>query len=208
MISGSSGWAFQVAVTFDTRSDRLISHKLIESGLFLKLGTEHGMEHGMERNKEWNGMEYGMAHCMERKSGTDAWNRAGTEILCLEQLHGTEVRNSCRILCLEQMHGTELERKFTQEQTHRTHGTWNGSWYTAQNKIEVLFRRCYAVCDVSVIWRNARSGKQRQVANKRRTRRRGAAHFIRVTRCYFRNTFPTKRRRKYIFESSTCKCQT
>ena len=29
--------------------------------------------------------------CMERKSGTDAYNRSGTEILCLEQLHGTEV---------------------------------------------------------------------------------------------------------------------
>ena len=27
---------------------------------------------------------------MEQKSGTDALNRAGTEILCLEQLHGTE----------------------------------------------------------------------------------------------------------------------
>ena len=31
---------------------------------------------------------------MEQKSGTGAWNRARTEILCLEQLHGTEVLNN------------------------------------------------------------------------------------------------------------------
>ena len=62
---------------------------------------------------------------MERKSERDAWNRAGMEILCLEQLHGTEVLKSCmeqswnrntlsgtaawnkagkEILCLEQLH--------------------------------------------------------------------------------------------------------
>ena len=33
--------------------------------------------------------------CMERKSGADAWNRSGTEIVFLEQLHGTEVCKSC-----------------------------------------------------------------------------------------------------------------
>ena len=74
---------------------------------------------------------------MERKSGTDAWDRAGMEILCLEQLHETVVRNRCmeqslngntleqlhvtevwnrvgtEILCLEQIHGTELAQKNT-----------------------------------------------------------------------------------------------
>ena len=63
---------------------------------------------------------------MERKSVTNAWNRSGTEILCLEQPHGTEVCNSCMEQIwngntlsgtaawngsLEQMHGTELELK-------------------------------------------------------------------------------------------------
>ena len=58
----------------------------------------------------WNraGMErFCLEQLQEGKSGTDAWNRAGTEILYLEQLHG-------------QMHGTELEQN-THEQTHRTH---------------------------------------------------------------------------------------
>ena len=61
---------------------------------------------------------------MERKSIKVGWNRSGTEILCLEQLHGTEVWNRCieqswngNTLSgtaawngsLEQMHGTELD---------------------------------------------------------------------------------------------------
>ena len=33
--------------------------------------------------------------CMEWKSVTNAWNGSGTDMLCLEQLHGTEVGNSC-----------------------------------------------------------------------------------------------------------------
>ena len=65
---------------------------------------------------------------MEWKSGIVAWNRAGTEILCLEQMHGTELEwkyfmwNSCMERksgtdawndnTLELMHGTELERKY------------------------------------------------------------------------------------------------
>ena len=64
---------------------------------------------------------------MERKSVTNAGNRSGTDILCLEQLHGTEVCYSCMELIwngntlsgtaacngsLEQMHGTELEQKY------------------------------------------------------------------------------------------------
>ena len=61
---------------------------------------------------------------MERQSGTDAWNRSGTEILCLEQLHGTEVCNKCMKQIwngntlsgtaawnrsLEKLHGTDVE---------------------------------------------------------------------------------------------------
>ena len=45
--------------------------------------------------QSWNEKNFVWNSCMERKSGTDAWNRARTEKLCLEQLHGTEVSNRC-----------------------------------------------------------------------------------------------------------------
>ena len=71
------------------------------------------MEHVMEWNYAWNGSLKEMHgtelewkyfvwnSCMERKSERVAWNRAGTEILCLEQLRGTKLErkyfvwNSC-----------------------------------------------------------------------------------------------------------------
>ena len=55
-----------------------------------------------------------MEHCLEWKSGTDAWDSTGAEIL----LSGTAAWDGS----LEQMHGTELERKYLA-------GTaaWNGS---------------------------------------------------------------------------------
>ena len=48
---------------------------------------------------------------MERKSGTDAWNRVGTEILNLEQLHGTEVWNR------------RMERKYFETEAWNRAGT-------------------------------------------------------------------------------------
>ena len=78
---------------------------------------------------------------MERKSRTDAWNRAVTEILCLKQMHGTELErkyfvwNRCmerksgtyvwnragtEILCLEQLHGTEVWNRCMEQ-------SWNGN---------------------------------------------------------------------------------
>ena len=75
-----------------------------------KSGTDAWNRAGMER--------FCLEQLQEGKSGTDAWNRAGTEILYLEQLHGKEVWNRC----MEQSWNGN-----THEQTHRTHGTWNGS---------------------------------------------------------------------------------
>ena len=67
--------------------------------------------HGTELERKY----FVLNSCMERKSGTDAWNRAGTKQNfvwtaawngSLEQIHGIALE--LKYFSLEQLHGTEV----------------------------------------------------------------------------------------------------
>ena len=65
----------------------------------------------------WNGNS-----CLEHLHGTKVWNRFMKQNWNSNMLSGTDARNRAgmEIRCLEQMHGTEQERKYVVEQLHRT----------------------------------------------------------------------------------------